>query len=89
MALSTSLVPFRLYLTMANSDGSSAEAGDVIAQSIRMRLIGEESENGTTVIYDVEAAEPGAGYIYDLQGRRVLEPKKGSLYIVNNKKVIF
>jgi hypothetical protein len=95
MALSTSLVPFRLYLTMANSDGSSAEAGDVIAQSIRMRLIGEESENGTTVIYDVEADEELKGEngkvkaVYDLQGRRVLEPKKGGIYIINNKKVIF
>ena len=27
--------------------------------------------------------------VYDLQGRRVLEPKKGGLYIINNKKVIF
>jgi hypothetical protein len=95
MALSTSLVPFRLYLTMANSDGSSVEAGDVIAQSIRMRLIGEESENGTTVIYDVEADEEPKGEngkvkaVYDLQGRRVLEPKKGGIYIVNNRKVIF
>ena len=102
MALSTSLVPFRLYLTMANSDGSSMSDGDVVAQSIRMRLIGEESENGTTVIYDVEADEELKGEpavdasqngkvkaIYDLQGRRVLEPKKGGIYIVNNKKVIF
>ena len=95
MALSTSLVPFRLYLTMANSDGSSVEAGDVIEQSIRMRLIGEESENGTTVIYDVEADEELKGEngkvkaVYDLQGRRVLEPKKGGLYIINNKKAIF
>ena len=95
MALSTSLVPFRLYLTTANSDGSSAEAGDVIANSIRMRLAGEENEDGTTVIYDVEADEELKGEnvkvkaIYDLQGRRVLEPKKGGLYIINNKKVIF
>ncbi len=89
MALSTSLVPFRLYLTMANSDGSSVEAGDVIEQSIRMRLIGEESENGTTVIYEVEEEQPVEDVIYDLQGRRVFEPKKGSLYIINNKKVIF
>lgn len=74
---------------MANSDGSSVEAGDVFEQSIRMRLIGEESENGTTVIYEVEEEQPVEDVIYDLQGRRVFEPKKGSLYIINNKKVIF
>ena len=95
MALSTSLVPFRLYLTMSGTDGTSVEAGDVIASSIRMRLAGEENEDGTTVIYDVEADEELKGEngkvkaIYDLQGRRVLEPKKGGLYIINNKKVIF
>ena len=27
--------------------------------------------------------------VYDLQGRRVLEPKKGGIYIINNQKVIF
>jgi hypothetical protein len=54
-----------------------------------MRVVGEESENGTTVIYEVEDVEPGSNYIYDLQGRRVLEPKKGGLYIINNKMVIF
>jgi hypothetical protein len=80
---------------MANTDGSDVESGDVIAQSIRMRLIGEESEDGTTAIYDVEVDEELKGEngkvkaIYDLQGRRVLEPKKGGLYIINNKKVIF
>ena len=80
---------------MANSDGSSVEAGDVIASSMRMRLAGEENEDGTNVIYDVEADEELKGEngkvkaIYDLQGRRVLEPKKGGLYIINNKKVIF
>jgi hypothetical protein len=73
---------------MSNIDGSVMEP-DAAAHSIRMRLVGEESEDGTTVIYDVEAAEPGAGYIYDLQGRRVFEPEKGGLYIINNRKVIF
>ena len=93
MDLSTPLVPFRVYLTVANTDGSPVE--EFAAQTIRMRVVGEESEDGTTVIYDVEADEELKGEngnvkaIYDLQGRRVLEPKKGSLYIVNNKKVIF
>ena len=87
MDLSTPLVPFRVYLTVANTDGSPVE--EFVAQTIRMRVVGEESEDGTTVIYDVEEEHQGEDVIYDLQGRRILEPKKGCLYIVNNKKVIF
>ena len=94
MDLTTTLVPFRLYLTVANSDGSPVEV-DEFASQIRMRVVGEEDENGTTFIYDVEVDDELKGEngkvkaIYDLQGRRVLEPKKGGIYIVNNKKVIF
>ena len=89
MGLETSLVPFRLYLTMANRDGSPIAVSD-FAQSMRMRLVGEVNENGSTVIYDVEMdEEQTVDYIYDLQGRRVLEPQKGNLYIINNKKVIY
>ena len=89
MGLETSLIPFRLYLTMESRDGLPIDVNISAAQSIRMRVVGEESENGTTVIYEVEDVELGSDYIYDLQGRRVLEPKKGGLYIINNKKVIF
>jgi hypothetical protein len=87
MGLGTYLAPFRLYLTMANKDGSPLSD---TAQLIRMRVVGEEDEDGTTFIYEVDMVEEeGEDVIYDLQGRRVLEPKKGGLYIVNNKKVIF
>ena len=87
---STALAPFRIYLTMANKDGSPIDPHEVVAQSIRMRLVGEESEDDTTLIYDLEVDEEcGNDHIYDLQGRRVLEPKRGSLYIVNGKKMVF
>ena len=89
MGLETTLVPFRLYLTMANKDGSPLDNNENAALLIRMRVVGEESEEGTTVIYDVESGEQGVDYIYDLQGRRVVEPKKGGIYIINNQKVIF
>jgi len=89
MGLSTPLVPFRVYLTMANKDGSPLSD---TAQLIRMRVVGEEDEDGTTFIYEVDEELKGENgkvkAIYDLQGRRVLEPKKGGIYIVNNKKVI-
>ena len=87
MGLETSLVPFRLYLTMSNKDGSPIDVNEFVAQSIRMRLVGEENEDGTTLIYDLEANEEQAvDHIYDLQGRRVQKMEKG-LYIVNGKKV--
>jgi hypothetical protein len=92
MGLETSLLPFRLYLTMANRDGSPIVTGEDAAQTIRMRLLGEESEDDTTLIHDLEADEESENdttVIYDLQGRRVVEPKKGSLYIINNKKVVY
>ena len=91
MGLETSLLPFRLYLTMANRDGSPIAPSEVAAQTIRMRLVGEESEDDTTLIYDLEADEESENdptVIYDLQGSRVLEPKRGHLYIINGKKVI-
>jgi len=34
-------------------------------------------------------ADGGIGILYDLQGRRVTQPRKGSLYIRNGRKVIF
>ena len=55
-----------------------------------MRVIGEESEDETTGIkfYEFDN-EQTSDYIYDLHGRRVMEPQKGSIYIVNGKKIVF
>lgn len=83
------LSPFRVHMSIIAKDGSPVILDDVVAESIKMRAIGEENEDGTTTIYDVEADEQTVDYIYDLQGRRVLEPQKGSLYIVNGKKIVF
>ena len=55
-------------------------------------LCGEEDENGATIIYDVvedSLNNNGNDFIYDLQGRRVSEPKKGGIYIKNGKKILF
>ncbi len=83
------LTPFKIFMYIVNKDGSPVIVSDEAAKSIQIRIIGEENEDGTTTIYDVEADEQTVDYIYDLQGRRVLEPQKGGLYIVNGKKVIF
>ena len=85
----SNLKPFRFFMTVTNRDGSAPTTEEAPAMmSIAIR--GEELEDGTTIIYDVEMdGDRNADYIFDLQGRRVLEPQKGNLYIINGKKVIF
>ena len=50
----------------------------------RIVIVGDDI---ATAIGDIEAEENGNNAIYDLQGRRVQNPKKG-LYIVNGKTVV-
>ena len=45
-------------------------------------------EGETTGINAINAAANIEGNCYDLSGRRVAQPKKGGLYIVNGKKVV-
>ncbi len=81
------LKPFRFYMALTSRYENDPIA-PVATMSIAVR--GEEREDGTTFIYDVEMdGEQTSDYIYDLQDRRVLEPLKGGLYIVNGKKVLF
>ena len=84
-----SMKPFRIYIEIRPKD--SGEAAWIASDNytIGMRVAGEEDETGATIIYDVVNDAQTVDYIYDLQGRRVLEPKKGGLYIINGKKVIF
>jgi hypothetical protein len=82
MALTTSLIPFRLYMMLTDKNGNDVA---IASQSVRMNLV-----DGTTGIADLEVNKSQDGdKIYDLQGRRVCAPKKGNLYIVNGKKVLF
>ncbi len=68
---------FKAYLNLTTN---SAEA-----QAIRIRFAGEEDD--TTGIESSVLDAQGSQLIYDLQGRRVLNPTKG-MYIVNGKKVV-
>jgi hypothetical protein len=82
MAPETSLIPFRLYMMLTDKNGNEVA---IASQSVRMNLV-----DGTTGIADLEVNKSQDGdKIYDLQGRRVYAPKKGNLYIVNGKKVLF
>ena len=85
MGENAGLPPFRVYMTIIAKDGAPVKYEGNPAESIAIRVIGEENEDGTTTIYDVNAEE-AEEMIFDLSGRRVLETEKG-IYIVNGKKV--
>ena len=93
MTETAKLGAFRVYMTITMKNGepyiqTPEQAAN--ASIIPLRLIGEEDENGATIIYDVvEDSLNGDDFIYDLQGRRVSEPKKGGIYIKNGKKILF
>jgi len=81
VAEGTSLGAFRFYLKIENRDGNAQAT-----QSIKMRVIGDD----TTEIDNAELENESSAFsaVYDLQGRRVVNPTKG-VYIVNGKKVLF
>ena len=84
VAEETILGAFRFYLKVDSRSGAPA----VEARTIRMRVVGdEENEGDETNIENSVLEAQGSQLIYDLQGRRVENPTKG-IYIVDGKKVI-
>ena len=81
------VAPFRLYQIIELSDDAPFTISEEAMRSFGVRVAGEENEDGTTTIYDVNAEE-AEEMIFDLSGRRVLETEKGGLYIINGKKVL-
>ena len=62
------------------------------AQYIIDNLTVYDDSNVETSIIEIpnhEIERPTRGQIYDVYGRRVLEPKEGVIYIIDGKKVIF
>ncbi|MEE1003837.1 MAG: hypothetical protein UH685_00660 [Bacteroidaceae bacterium] len=85
----SALKPFRFYMTKSSRYEDEPAAP---MNSMRITVRGEEDENGATIIYDVvedSLNNNGNDFIYDLQGRRVSEPKKGGIYIKNGKKILY
>jgi hypothetical protein len=86
---------FRVYMTITKKNGEpfiQTPGQAALAREIPLHVIGEEDENGATIIYDVvedNLNNNGDDFIYDLQGRRVSEPKKGGIYIKNGKKILY
>ena len=83
LAEGTALNPFRLYLSIENRDNSPLKVES--AALSRMRIV-ERGE--TTGIEDVVPSQQREDVIFDLSGRRVKQPVKGGVYIVNGKKRI-
>lgn len=79
-----SMKAFRVFMTRDLADGITAESSVLNT----MRVIIREPNGGTTVIEGIEAEGAQVEATYDLQGRSVVNPTKGSIYIVNGKKVI-
>ena len=88
LSSSSTLKPFRFYLTISSREGSPVEISEEAMSSVRISVRGEFG-NATGV--DEVNAENGKqkSEIYDLSGRRVNAPAKGGVYIINGKKMIY
>ena len=88
MANDAVLNPFRLYMVMVTSGDSPVKVDPAAFSRVRIRIQGEGGETG---IEEVEATVDGQQptVIYDLMGRRVAVPQKGTIYVVNGKKVMW
>lgn len=77
------VMPYRAYFRYTGSS---------IQDIATMRMVIKGENDGTTYIKDLNIEDiegVAAPIIYDLMGRRVQEMKKGNIYIINNKKVIY
>ena len=86
------LNPFRAYLSVIPRSGTpvnGSATNSISIRSIGIRVVGDEENGETTDIENAEFTNQNSDVIYDLMGRRVLEPQKGGVYIVNGQKVIF
>lgn len=83
----TALTPFRVYLTLKELDGSPVWISPVAKAKIRINLNGENDEE--TSIIDTKENPDTDSIIYNLMGRRIINPVKGHIYIINGKKVLF
>ena len=84
LAAGTALNPFRLYLSIENLDDSPLKV-ETSAMS-HMRIV-EHGE--TTGVETITPAQQREDVIIHLSGRRVKQPVKGGVYIVDGKKQIF
>lgn len=93
LSATSTLKPFRLYLTLTTLDGSPVKVEETFAVNspmVTIRVRGEEP--GTTSIDCEEIrvkSEESDTPIYNLMGQPVKNPVKGSIYIQGGRKVIW
>ncbi len=73
------MLPYRAYFT------TTAANAKVAAFS----LVAIDEEGATDITNLVDGEAKGDGKIYDLNGRRVMQPVSGRLYIVDGKKKVY
>ena len=83
----SSLNPFRLYLRVSSREGSPVKLSEAAMARIGIHVQGEET--ATSVEERLMQKQHKADAVYDLSGRRVINPKKGQTYIVNGKKRMY
>ena len=88
LSSTSTLKPFRFYLTISSREGSPVEIAEEAMSRVRIRVMGED-DNETGIDEVKTANDELKSEIYDLSGRRMSAPAKGGVYIVNGKKVIY
>ena len=88
LSSSSTLKPFRFYLTISSRDGSPVEIAEEAMSRVRISVRGEDDNaTGIDEVKTENAIVKTA--VYDLSGRRVNAPAKGGVYIINGKKVVY
>ena len=83
------LKPGRLYLQIREREGTSPVKVSTMAMTrINIHVKGEESSTSVEEMI-MQGQQPKEEVIYDLMGRRVQNPVKGHIYIVNGKKRVY
>ena len=80
------LKPFRFYVILTDTTNGEAVQSNTL-NSIGIDFNGEEGDITTGIDNPESTNDNQEPVIYDLQGRRVVNPTKG-IYIVNGKKVV-
>ena len=83
-----SVAPFRVMMVMTHSDEMPYTFDEEALSNVRTITLGEDEFDATGII-NIGSDQDNSDLIFDLQGRRVLKPVKGNLYIINGKKVVY
>ncbi len=73
------MLPYRAYFTTTAANAKFAS----------FSIIAVDEEGATDITNLIDSDAEGDGKIYDLNGRRVMQPVSGRLYIVNGKKKVY